>query len=233
MSELVVFNETAVTEVKPRGSNYLIGYGGREARLIRDEDFGKVGKSKKPSLFKSGAEKVLFVHGLLERYTLEEAHECFEGDNVFFFYRFRCDLVAARDGIELVVKSGWGSANTREGRAGMQSPWDGANSAIKMAKKRAMVDAAVSVGRLSGMFTQDIENDDFMEKADKLTADGGPDSPITSKQVKMLFAIAKTNGIGTEQAKAVIAAAGYTSSKDVLQKDFDAVCEAIKKAGKA
>ena len=231
MSEVVVYHETAVTQVTARGNGYIVGYGEREAKLVRDEDFGKVGKSKKPSLFKSGAENVLYVHGLLDRYTLEAAHEHTEGEDVFFFYRFRCDLVAARDGMELVVKSGWGSANTREGRSGMQSPWDGANSAIKMAKKRAMVDAAVSIGRLSGMFTQDMETEDFMERSSEVTADSGPDSSITPKQVKRLFALAATNGIGTEQAKAIIAAAGYASSKDIKQKDYDALCEAIEKAG--
>lgn len=41
-----------------------------------------------------------------------------------------------------------------------------ANTVLKMAKKRALVDAALSAGRLSEIFTQDIDDDDLVEGMD-------------------------------------------------------------------
>jgi len=45
------------------------------------------------------------------------------------------------------------------------------NTLLKMAKKRALVDAALSAGRLSDVFTQDIEDLALVEKAEKPTAE--------------------------------------------------------------
>lgn len=131
----------------------------------------------------------------------------------------------------MVVKSGWGSANTSESRCGFSKAADSANATLKMAKKRAQMDAAVSIARISGLFTQDIENDDFMDNAKPDLNTESPDAPISSKQVKRLFAIANTNGISNDKAKAIIASCGYSSSKDVKQRDYDKVCMAIEDAG--
>ena len=58
-----------------------------------------------------------------------------------------------------------------------------------------------------------------------------PDEVITSKQRKYLFTIASSNGLNTEQAKAIIAEYGYASATEVLKKDFDNIASAMRERG--
>jgi hypothetical protein len=225
-AEIVKYQEPDKLELAPLGKNYKATINGRALVLKRDEDFMKIPKAKVPVLTKSGAEKVTWAYGLLERYTLEAAEE--NHADGFYFYRFRCDLCQMTDDRgEVVIKSGWGSANTREGRNGFAKAPDTAHSTLLMAKKRAMVNAAITIGRLSGMFTQDLENDAFVEDSTKGLTSDDPNAKITPKQVKRLFAIANNAGLTNEKAKNIIGAMGYTSSKDITQADYDKVCKAI------
>lgn len=52
-------------------------------------------------------------------------------------------------------------------------------------------------------------------------------SPISEAQVKRLFAIAKSKEMPIEQMKAIVAAAGYTSSKDIKLRDYDSIVARI------
>ena len=183
MNELALYHYDAaaltVTPV-PRSGNYTIcGPGGVTATLKRGIDFGMIRKkngdpmTKNPTLFKSGAEKVAVAYGLCQRYTLESKLEDIE--HGFFYFLVRCDLIKIYDGKEFVITSAYGSGNTREGRTGSQSPYDGANSAVKMAQKRALVSAALSLGCVSDMFTQDIESD--TEDGEVYFQEQGPGGP--------------------------------------------------------
>ena len=223
MTAITKYQDPEPLVLAPIGKNYKGSMNGRELVLKRDEDFGMIPGAKKPTLFQEGAEKILCVYGLLERYTLEAAVE--EHEVGYFFYRFRCDLVQMTEFGEVVVKTGWGSANTREGRLGFKKPHDAAHSTMLMARKRSMTYAARAIGRLSGMFAIDIENMNFVE--DKGLASDDPNAKITPKQVKRLFAIANNAGLTNEKAKSIIGAKGYTSSKDITQADYDKVCKAI------
>ena len=60
---------------------------------------------------------------------------------------------------EIIFTSGYGSANTREKRNGFNGAFDSANSTLKMAQKRALVSAAISICGGSDLFTQDIEDE--------------------------------------------------------------------------
>ena len=163
---------------------------------------------------------------MMDRYTVESAIEDFE--NGFFAYRVKCSLVAYNPatGQEIVYCEGLGCANTRESKTGNQSGFDGANSALKKARKRAMVDAAISLGALSSMFTADLEDTAFMKGADEITK-LGPDDAITTKQRRRIFAIADQHGMTQEQAKTWLTAQGFASTKDIKQKDYDALCSAL------
>lgn len=56
-----------------------------------------------------------------------------------------------------VVKGeGIGITNTREGKYAKSNGYAVQNTVLKMAKKRALVDAALNVGNLSARFMQDI-----------------------------------------------------------------------------
>lgn len=213
--------------VKARGQNYLVdaGMGLPPVAIRRGVDFGVIPGTKKPSLFKCGAEKIATAYGLCQRYEIVGKEEDFK--TPLFFYLIRCDLVKIIDGKEFVIVSAYGSANTSERRNGRNSPFDGANSTVKMAQKRALVGAVLALCSGSDMFTQDMEDEDFMRNADSiLKAD--PESPITTNQSKRLYAICGEAGLSIPEAKKRLKDMGYASTKDIKQKDYDSVIEKLK-----
>ena len=227
LDELSVY-EATLAVAKAKGMDYTVTspLTGQKVELKRDVDFGVIPKTKQPSLFKAGTEKVCMAYGLMQRFTCESAIEKADGGDPLFFYRVRCELVkVARNGQEYLFASGMGSANTKEKRNGFNGAFDSANSTLKMAEKRALVDAALHVSGLSSMFSQDMENEGFTEKGyQEIAATQDENSRITPKQVKRLFAIASDHGLNAGEAKEKLAAAGYTSAKDVTQKMYDEVC---------
>lgn len=228
MSEELVVYEAQQAIVKTSGVNYKLTspMTGTAVTLTRDVDFGMIPKAKKPSLFKSGAEKVIAAYGLLQHYTIESMIEN-ASDDPFFMYTVRCDLVrVASDGKEYVFTSGIGSANTKEKRNGFNGAFDSANTAIRMAQKRAMVAAAVNIGSLSSMFTMDIEDSDFVNGGYQQIANTqDPNSRITAAQTKRLFAIANNAGVNATKAKERLAILGYSKATEVTQSVYDEVCE--------
>ena len=233
MNELALYqyNAAALTVAPvPRSGNYTIcAPDGAPAVLKRGIDFGMIRKkngdamTKNPTLFKSGAEKVAVAYGLCQRYTLESKLEDIE--HGFFYFLVRCDLIKINDGKEYIITSAYGSGNTREGRTGSQSPYDGANSAIKMAQKRALVSAALSLGCVSDMFTQDIESD--TEDGEVYFKSKDPEAPISAAQVKFFYTAASRHGLTKNEAKALLKTHGYGSASKVKSKDFDALLDAL------
>lgn len=228
MSEELMIYEGKQAVVKTSGLNYKLTspMTGAAVTLNRDVDFGMIPKAKKPSLFKSGAEKVIAAYGLLQHYTMESKIEEI-GEDPFFMYTVRCDLVrVASDGKEYIFTSGIGSANTKEKRNGFNGAYDAANSAVKMAQKRAMVSAAVNIGSLSSMFTMDIEDSDFVNGGYQQIANTqDPNSRITAAQTKRLFAIANNAGVNAAKAKDRLMILGYSKATEVTQSVYDKVCE--------
>jgi hypothetical protein len=215
--------------VEPKRMNYEItAPNGVKTTLKRDVDFGVIPKTKKPSLYKSGAEKICFAYGLMQRYTVESKIEQTDPEP-FFFYTVRCDLVKLnlQTGQEYVFTSGYGSANTKEKRNGFNGAYDAANSSLKMAAKRALTAAAISVCGGSDLFTMDIEDETVTRNFEEIKATSADNAPITTKQIKRLFAIGNENGLGVEQIKTKLASIGYTSTKEITQEKYDEVCKII------
>ena len=232
-NELMVMAPLESASITSKRGNYEITTPSGIAReLRRDVDFGSPKKANgepvfpKPILYKSGAEKIIRDFKLLDRYIVESATE--DAENGYFYYRVKCSLVAYNPatGKEVVYCEGLGCANTRESKTGNQSGFDGSNSALKKAKKRAMVDAAVSLGALSSMFTADLEDTAFMNGADEITK-LGPDDAITTTQRRRIFAIADQHGMTQEQTKTWLTAQGFASTKDIKQKDYDHLCDLL------
>lgn len=223
-NELTIY-EAEQAVAKASGKNYKVKapYGG-EVTLKRDVDFGVIPNTKSPSLFKSGAEKVVMAYGLLQHYTTESKIEKYDKDGVFFYYLVKCELIKiAADGREYVFTTGYGSANTAEKRNGRNTGVDAINSSVKMAQKRALVAAALSISGLSDMFTQDMEDEKFMNSARDTIL--GENDPITQAQLTRLFAIAGRNGFKKDEIASKVHGAGFASAKDIKQKDYEAVCK--------
>ena len=217
--------------VEAKRMNYEIAVpGGTAMTLKRDVDFGVIKGTKRPSLYKPGAEKICFAYGLMQRYYIESKIENWSEDPMFY-YLVRCDLVKLLPtGQEIIFTSGFGSANTKEKRNGFNGAFDAANSTLKMAQKRALVSAAIAVCGGSDLFTQDIEDETFMTenyKEMKKTMDD--DAPITSKQVQRIWAIGQSNGLNVAEVKNILAANGITSAKEIKQKDYDNVIKLVGK----
>ena len=213
--------------VRTDHENYKVTIGDKQLLLRRNIDFGKVPKAKVPSLYKSGAERILMAYGVESRYVLEKAVEEFgDADHTpLFFYRFKCELY--KNGQH--ITDGYGSANSNESSCGRAVKADLANSVLKKSKKRAMVDACLMLAQLSGAFTADLEDStldmaDFQEVAKAVVR---PDDKISAKQVKRLYTLCTQNSVDSETAAKIIADAGYGSAREIKQKDYDEICNKI------
>jgi len=106
-----------------------------------------------------------------------------------------------------------------------QSPADLANTVLKMAKKRALVDAALLVGSLSDIFHQDLEDIDLSGQqtgGKKYYTD--QDGTISKAQAKRMFAISKGNA---DIIRQVLQEYGYERSEEVKKTEYDAICSKV------
>lgn len=232
---MIVDQTKAIAESK-RG-NYTITspLTGNTCELIRGKDFMVIPGTKQPSILKEGCEKIVNAYGLIQRYSIESKIEDANEKNPLFFYLVKCELVKVMnplEGKEIVLSTGYGSANSREKRNGFNSAYDAANNTVKMAVKRSLTSATVAIAGLSDLFTMDMENETFMKSADDITGKKDENAPMSKGQRTRLFAVAGDVGLSTEQAKNVIKSLGFASTKDITQKDYDKVIEEIKKKGK-
>jgi hypothetical protein len=164
------------------------------------------------------------AYGLLQQYSIESKIEQ-AGKEPFFYYLVKCELVkVAKDGKPYVFSTGFGSANTNERQNGFAGAYDSAGRTIKMAAKRALSMAVLAISGLSTAFTQDMENEDFMNGANDMNQTLKEDAPITAKQLRRVYALAADAGITANEAKHKIVAAGFASTKDIKQKDYERVC---------
>jgi|GEM_PF-3183271 hypothetical protein len=153
------------------------------AEVLEDGvDYGEIpGTEGKKALFKAGAERLAFSVGAsLELEVLEreidhdrevpwtktkwtgpkgnrkaiESHGLARG---LYRYVVKCRLVRREDGA--VLGEGIGSCSTMESKY-IDRPRDTENTVLKMAKKRASVDAVLSTLALTGRFAPDEPEDD-------------------------------------------------------------------------
>lgn len=229
MNEITIY-EAQQLAVKTSRGNYEVAGTNGTALLKREVDFGVIPGTKKPSLYKAGAEKVANACGMLQHYSIETKIE--NTEEPLFFYTVKCELCKiSNDGKEYVFYTGYGSANTKERRNGKNGAFDAANATLKMAVKRSLVAAVISMGGLSDLFTQDMENEDYvkegMEEARKRLKDN---DPITNNQGKLLIVEGTKAGMRYEQMTKFLAENGYPDMKKITQVQFDDVLALLKKA---
>jgi len=180
--------------------------------LRQNHDYGVIpGTGDKPSLLKPGAEKILMLMGLSSEYELIERIQDYE--NGFFAFTVKCTLY--RNGEK--ITEGLGHANSKERKYIKQDPFTLANTLLKMAKKRALVDATLTVASLSDVFSQDLE--------DLVDLNGTPIEPkqkfqnqqrkASEAQIKAIFGMGKKQGYNTEQLKEIVQSYGVESTKDL------------------
>lgn len=146
------------------------------------------GCGDKPTLLKPGAEKILMALGITSSYELIEHTENFDGKGFFAYtvkcillkngakiteglghanskekkwaleFVYEKDLPAGADK-ELLKKKSFNSSNGTYYKYEVEADANSkANTILKMAKKRAQIDAVLTVASLSEIFTQDFDD---------------------------------------------------------------------------
>lgn len=227
--EIISTNGVSLTPciAKTDHENYRLNIGNKSILLRRNVDFGRYGKAAKPTILKSGAEKILLEYGITTKFFIENAVEHFgeDGSAPFFFYRIRGEFWKG----DTLITTTVASANSNETACGRASKFDVANQRIKIARKRALVDGAILIAGLGGLFTADLEDSnletsDFQEVAKSVVK---PTEKISAKQVKRLYTLCTQNSVDSETAAKIIADAGYKSAKEILNRDYDFICNKI------
>lgn len=235
-NELVAVAQATQAVAVAKGKNYVITspLTGNEVKIERDTDFGVIPGTKKPSLFKSGAEKIIMAYGLMVRPEIVSKIEQY-GKDAFFFYNVKCELwkgFTSPNGEykEVCFAVGYGSANSGEKRNGFNDAVNSANNALKMAQKRALVQAAITISGLSSLFTMDIEDEQTKVNANALINED-PEASLSKPQYDRIFGTFHGVGYTQNEAKAKLKEWGFASTKDVKQKDIEEVIKKIKALG--
>ena len=188
--------------------------------LHQGHDFGIIPGTDKPTLLKPGAEKILMMMGLRSEFEIVDSTRDFEKG--FFQYQVRCRLLKG----DMVITEGLGACNTRERKYLKMDPYTKDNTVLKMAKKRALVDAALLVASLSDVFTQDLEDMDLA--GEKVTGQKryatDQDGTISKAQAKRMFALAKGDA---DIVRKVLDEYGYERSDQVKKLKYDEICTKI------
>lgn len=189
--------------------------------LIKGKDYGTIPGTAKPTLYKSGGDKLCDIYGLTDDYEVIHRTEEWEADPALFAYDIKCVLTKKLDGSR--VSTALGSCTSYESKYRYREElrscptcaapavvfskrygnrWfclskkggcnarfaandarlvtqqlrkipnpdiaSTRNTILKMAKKRAKLDAVLAATRSSGIFTQDIEDtveppDDYID----------------------------------------------------------------------
>ena len=191
-----------------------------QSTLHQNHDYGIVPGTDKPTLLKPGAEKILMMMGLRSEFEIVDSTRDFEKG--FFQYQVRCKLYRG----DMLITEGLGSCNTKERKYIKQDSYTLDNTVLKMAKKRALVDATLLVASLSDIFTQDLEDMDLegqqVSRQKRYYTD--QDGTITVKQAKRMFALARGDNDIVREALDTF---GYKNSTDVKKIEYDKICEVI------
>ena len=137
------------------------------AETIRDNlkdnvDFMTIPGTAKPSLLISGAQKIALIYGLSIK--TEIIDKTIDLDNGLIRYVVKAELYTMST--NAFVGQGMGACSSFEQKwlAGKKNGGPEAeNTILKIAEKRAYVDAIVKIGNLSKIFTQDMEDLDTPE----------------------------------------------------------------------
>ncbi len=160
--------------------------------LRREHDYGIIPGTIKPTLLKPGGEKICMMLGINPEYEMMDHVQDYEKG--FFAYIIRCTLKKGMRNVAQglgncnsfekkyrwinsdIIPTGTDPEDVRQfidkyGRLRYKipnpDPCDLTNTILKIAKKRAFIDAVLQVASLSEIFTQDLEEmQDFINQSE-------------------------------------------------------------------
>lgn len=196
-----------------------------QSQLKQNHDYGVIPGTSKPTLLKPGAEKINMMLGLTSEFEIIDSTR--DWDNGFFQYQVKCKLIRNN----VVVTEGLGSCNSRERKYAKQDPYTLDNTILKMAKKRALIDATLHVASLSDIFTQDLEDMDLegesVQQQQEARYYTDADGTINQKQAKRMFALARGNADIVKRAMSEYGYPENARSTDVQKVDYEGICNRI------
>ena len=137
-----------------------------KANLVKGNDYMSI-MGGKPTLLKSGAEKMNILMGYYAEY--DKVKDMMNPDKETYYVEIKC-ILRNRQGLK--IAEGIGSCNNQE-KARKNIPfYDSLNTVLKMAEKRAYVGATLNANALSQFYTQDLEDEEAeLPKKDKFGAE--------------------------------------------------------------
>ena len=176
--------------------------------MIPNIDYGIIKGCSKPSLLKSGAEKLCEIFGFSKQ--IEVLNRIEDWDKGLFHYEVKVILISKRTG--MIEAEGLGCCNSMERKFKAQDSYSIVNTIVKMAKKRALVDAVLSATRSSGIFTQDIEEIDVniisptlpfgnMNIKNNIKNEDNSPKQISKEQQMEIFSVIRQSNIPMSYAK--------------------------------
>ena len=105
---------TMVMTLEQAKANYIQLKAFVASLMVRDEDYGVIPGTDKPTLLKPGAEKLLKMYGYAPTFEIVKETEDWQGG--FFYYQVRAIILSKRTGN--VIATGLGSCNSKENRYG-------------------------------------------------------------------------------------------------------------------
>ncbi len=167
-----------------------------EKVLTEGIDYGMIKGYSKPSLFKSGAERLCRFFGVVPVVEIKNRLENYS--RPLFCYEARMELISRSAGA--IQATGIGLSNSREGCYKMSDVFAIQNTILKMAKKRALIDAVLNLSGLSSRFTQDVE--DFRYDGPGYLS--GMVKSVTRQQYTALCAIIKEKQLSEDGFKELL-----------------------------
>ena len=131
--------------------------------LKKDTDYGLIKGTKKPTLYKAGAEKLCQLFKLRPEFVLVESVTDWTGkehglSEPLFYFNYKCVLYYPRSGGH-PVGEGIGSCNSLENKyRGDNWNWNLVNTIDKISQKRAFVASVLFTTGVSAFFSQDLED---------------------------------------------------------------------------
>lgn len=135
-------------------------------------DYGIIPRTdNKKVLKKPGAEKICAIFGVAPLIEITNRVEIWDPTDGFFAYEAKITLQNKRS--KSVEAHGVGACNSKENKYKNQSAFQIQNTILRMAKKRAMVDATISMSCVSGMFEAEGDDEDDGVNAPRNNAQQG------------------------------------------------------------
>ena len=188
-------------------------------------DFDRIPGTDRPTLLKPGAEMLCRVYGLAQG-NMAVTDKTEDWEHGIFCYTVTCPLVHIASGN--VVAVGIGAANSHEVkyryrnkydnetqekiRTENADPADNINTLIKMASKRAFVDAVLKATCASRIFTQDLEDM------------GHFNEPASSKQISFIRNLCGNN---LETVKQILGK-NITKFEEIQRTEASAIIDKLK-----